>query len=131
LIFKTYKHIELIDITSKIDSEVQASGVKEGVCIITAPHTCAGIIINENESGICSDILNLLDKLVPAGENYEHNKIDNNADSHLKSILLRTSEILPVVNGKLELGAWQSVLFAEMDGPRDERRVNVTVIKNN
>lgn len=128
---KTNQHIELIDITSEVENEVRDSGVKEGICIITVPHTCAGIIINENETGICSDILNILDKLVPAGENYEHNKIDNNADSHLKSILLGSSEILPVVDGKLELGAWQSVLFAEMDGPRDERRVNVIVIKNN
>lgn len=128
---KTNQHIELIDITSEVENEVRDSGVKEGICIITVPHTCAGIIINENETGICSDILNILDKLVPAGENYEHNKIDNNADSHLKSILLGSSEILPVVDGKLELGAWQSILFAEMDGPRDERRVNVIVIKNN
>jgi len=128
---KTNQHIELIDITLEVENEVQASGVKDGVCIITVPHTCAGIIINEKESGICSDILNLLDKLVPAGENYDHNKIDNNADAHLKNILLGSNEIIPVVDGKLELGAWQSILFAEMDGPRDERRVNVTVIKNN
>lgn len=66
---------------------------------------------------------------MPAGEDYEHNKIDNNADAHLKTILLGSSEIIPVADGKLELGAWQSILFAEMDGPRDERRVNITVIK--
>lgn len=127
--FKTNERIELIDITSKVESEVQDSGVREGICIINTPHTCAGIIINENESGICSDILNLLDKLVPTGEVYEHNKIDNNAEAHLKTILLGSSEVIQVVEGKLELGAWQSILFAEMDGPRDERRVNVTVIK--
>lgn len=127
--FKTNERIELIDITSKVESEVKNSGVREGVCIVTIPHTCAGIIINENESGVRSDILNLLDRLVPSGGVYEHNKIDRNADAHLKNILLGSSEVIPVIEGELELGAWQRILFAEMDGPRDERCVNVTVIK--
>jgi secondary thiamine-phosphate synthase enzyme len=121
--------VELIDITSYVEKEVENSRVREGVCIITTPHTCAGIIINENEPGILLDIVNFLDKLVHSGEVYEHNKIDNNADAHLKTLLLGSSEVIPVVEGKLELGAWQSIFFAEMDGPRDERRVNVIVIK--
>lgn len=108
---ETSRRIELIDITSDIQEEVRISGVQEGVCIISTRHTTAGIIINENESGLREDILNLLDSLVPQGAGYRHDRIDNNADSHLKAVLLGSSEALPVVQGKLELGTWQSIFF--------------------
>jgi secondary thiamine-phosphate synthase enzyme len=119
----------LIDITSEVESEVQSTGIKDGICIITTPHTSAGIIINENETGLCFDILNLLNKLVPPEENYQHNIIDTNAEAHLKAVLLGSSEVIPVVDGKLEMGRWQSLFFAELDGPR-QRNINVIVIKN-
>jgi secondary thiamine-phosphate synthase enzyme len=102
--------------------------LSEGICLISTRHTTAGIIINENESGLKEDILDLLNKLVPAGAGYRHDRIDNNADSHLKAVLLGASEALPVSGGKLELGTWQRIFFAEMDGPRS-RTVNVTLLK--
>ncbi|AKB60898.1 secondary thiamine-phosphate synthase enzyme [Methanosarcina mazei SarPi] len=118
----------MIDITSEVKEEVRISGVREGVCIISTRHTTAGVIVNENENGLREDILNMLERLVPQGAGYRHDRIDNNADSHLKAILLGSSEALPIVKGELELGTWQSIFFAEMDGPRN-RAVNLTILK--
>lgn len=125
---ETSKHIELVDITSQVQEEVRKSEITEGICLISTRHTTVGIIINENESGLKEDILDLLNKLVPAGAGYRHDRIDNNADSHLKAVMLGASESLPVSAGKLELGTWQRIFFAEMDGPRS-RTVNVTLLK--
>lgn len=125
---ETSNRIELIDITSQVQEEVRKSEILEGICLISTRHTTAGIIINENESGLKEDILDLLNKLVPAGADYRHDRIDNNADSHFKAVLLGASEALPVSAGKLELGTWQRIFFAEMDGPRS-RTVNVTLLK--
>ncbi len=125
---ETSKRIELVDITSQVQEEVSKSEITEGICLISTRHTTAGIIINENESGLKEDILDFLNKLVPAGAGYRHDRIDNNADSHLKAVLLGASEALPVSAGKLELGTWQRIFFAEMDGPRS-RTVNVTLLK--
>jgi secondary thiamine-phosphate synthase enzyme len=125
---KTSKRIELVDITSEIQEDVRKNEIHEGICLISTRHTTAGIIINENESGIKEDILDLLSKLVPAGAGYRHDRIDNNADSHLRAVLLGASEALPVSEGKLELGIWQRIFFAEMDGPRN-RTVNITLLR--
>ena len=126
---ETTKRIELIDITSEVQQEIMKREVSEGICIISTRHTTAGIIVNENESGLKEDIMNLLQKLVPTGAGYMHDRIDNNADAHLRALLLGASEALPISQGKLELGSWQSVFFAEMDGPRN-RTVNLTVLGN-
>ncbi len=125
---ETSKRIELVDITSQVQEEVKKSEASEGICLISTQHTTAGIIINENEGGLKEDILDLLNKLVPAGAGYRHDRIDNNADSHLKAVLLGASEALPVSEGQLELGTWQRIFFAEMDGPRN-RTVNVTLLR--
>jgi secondary thiamine-phosphate synthase enzyme len=124
---ETTKRVELVDITSEVQEEVRKSEITEGICLISTLHTTAGIIINENESGLKEDILDLLTKLVPAGAGYRHDRIDDNADSHLRAVLLGASEILPVSEGKLELGTWQRIFFAEMDGPRN-RTVNITLL---
>ncbi|MDI9395856.1 MAG: secondary thiamine-phosphate synthase enzyme YjbQ [Euryarchaeota archaeon] len=74
------------------------------------------------------DILNLLDRFLPAGAGYNHDRIDNNADSHLKAVLIGVSKTLPVVQGKLKLGTWQSIFLAELDVP-GHRAVNLTILK--
>lgn len=125
---ETSRCIELIDITSEIQKLILKSGKSEGICIISTKHTTTGIIVNENESGLKEDILDLLNKLVPIGAGYRHDSIDNNADAHLKAILIGTSESLPISEGKLELGTWQRVFFAEMDGPR-KRTANITILR--
>lgn len=126
---KTTKRIELIDITDRIRKHVSESGVRNGICVISTGHTTTSIIVNENESGLVSDILSLLDKLVPVHADYAHDRIDNNADAHLKAVLLGSSETLPVIDGRPQLGTWQSIFLAEMDGPRT-RNVTVTVISS-
>lgn len=125
---ETSRRVELVDITLEVQEEVRKSEIPEGICLISTRHTTAGIIINENESGLKEDILDLLNKLVPTGAGYRHDRIDNNADSHLRALLLGASEALPVSEGKLELGTWQRIFFAEMDGPRS-RTVNITLLK--
>ena len=125
---QTSKRIELIDITSEIQEEIKKSKVAEGICVVSTMHTTTAIIINENESGLKEDILNLLEKLVPKAAGYRHDAIDNNADAHLKALLLGASESLPISEGKLELGTWQRIFLAELDGPRS-RIVNLSILK--
>jgi secondary thiamine-phosphate synthase enzyme len=124
---QTEKRIELIDITGSVRKYLADSRIENGICVISTKHTTTSIMINENESGLVSDIMQLLEKLVPAHAGYLHDRIDNNADAHLKATLLGSSETIPVVNGELLLGTWQSIFLAEFDGPR-AREINVTVI---
>ena len=119
LTIKTTKKEELIDITKTISDLVKIS---EGICFIFIRHATAALFINENESGIKDDLLKLLKDLVPETE-WKHNKIDNNATSHLKANLLQNSIFIPVSNGKLMLGKWQSIFLAEFDGPRERELV--------
>ncbi|WP_292375010.1 secondary thiamine-phosphate synthase enzyme YjbQ [Methanosarcina sp. UBA411] len=125
---ETSKRVELVDITSEVQEEVRKSEIAQGICLISTRHTTAGIIINENEGGLKEDILDLLNKLVPTGAGYKHDRIDDNADSHLRTVLLGASEALPILEGKLELGTWQRIFFAEMDGPRS-RTVNIMLLR--
>ncbi|MDN5311025.1 MAG: hypothetical protein PWP14_2419 [Methanolobus sp.] len=126
----TSKRTELIDITGNVKRHVTESGVKNGICIVSTMHTTTAIIINENEKGLVEDILSVLEKIVPQGAGYQHDRIDNNADSHLKAVLLGNSESIPVRDGRLVLGTWQSVFLAELDGPR-KRNIDITVIGRN
>ncbi len=121
---KTSKRIELIDVT---DNAQNAVNTDSGILIAFVTHTTAGIYINENESGLKKDVLNLLDQLVPQ-QSYHHNRIDNNADSHLKAILVGNSAVIPVENGKLRLGTWQRLFFCEFDGPR-RRKLYFRIMK--
>ncbi|RLF88570.1 YjbQ family protein [Thermococci archaeon] len=124
----TSKEIEIIDITEKIREIVRKSGVEDGIVVVFTRHTTSGIIINENESGLISDLEKTLEKLIPKGAGYSHDRVDNNAHSHLRAIILGSSVVIPVENGRLALGTWQSVLFVELDGPRT-REIYVKVCK--
>lgn len=124
----TNKKQELIDITDRINSIIRKSKIKNGLCNVFAAHATAAIIINENyDPNICLDLIDALNKLVPSGV-WRHDKIDGNADSHIKSAILGPSETIPIKNGKLDLGRWQSVMFAELDGPRSNRKIIVTAL---
>lgn len=125
---QTARRIELIDITDRVRAKIMESGKKDGICVISTRHTTCGIIINENERGLRADILDMLEALIPANKSYAHNQIDNNADSHLRAILLGASEVIPVEDGHPVLGTWQSIFFVELDGPRT-RTVNVKIIE--
>jgi secondary thiamine-phosphate synthase enzyme len=125
---QTTTRTELIDITDRVRAIVKESGAKDGICLISTRHTTSSVIINENERGLRKDILDMLESLVPENKNYVHNQIDNNADSHLRAVLLGNSATIPIEDGHLILGTWQSIFFVELDGPRT-RSVNIKVIK--
>jgi len=124
----TSKKQELIDITDKINSIIKKSKIRSGLCNVFAAHATAAIIINENyDPNICLDLLNALNKLIPKGI-WLHDGVDGNADAHIKSAIIGPSETIPVKGGELGLGQWQSVMFAELDGPRSSRKIIVTVV---
>ena len=124
----TREHTELIDITSDVKKVVKHKSVELGICVIFARHTTTGIIINENEAGLKNDILMLLNELIPKGKGYLHDRIDDNAHAHLRSVVLGSSVTIPIENGTLALGTWQSIFFVECDGPR-RREVCISVVK--
>lgn len=119
------KNFEIIDITSQINDLIE---INDGIISIFSKHSTSAIVVNENEKGLLNDLEFMLNKLIPDKFSYQHDNIDNNAKSHLKSFLLSSGESLPVKNGKLDLGTWQSVFFIELDGPRQSRTVTLTMV---
>ncbi len=126
--YTSRRQVEVIDITSDVESAVNESGVKNGIVLVFAPHATAAIILNEDESGLLKDIEDKILELFPRRGNYRHNLIDDNANSHLASAFLGQSKVIPLVNGSLIRGTWQNILLVELDGPRASRRVVVEVI---
>ena len=121
----TSKKFEIIDITSKINELID---IEEGIVSIFSRHSTSAIVVNENEKGLLQDFEFMLNNLVSDKFSYSHDRIDNNAPSHLRSFLLSSSESLPVKNSRLDLGTWQSVFFVELDGPRRARTVTLTMV---
>ena len=123
----TQKRTHFEDITEEVQKVVDESNIKEGICYIYIPHTTAGVFINENaDPDVKWDVEQTLEKIVPWEDNYKH--IEGNAAAHIKSILVGTNTFVPVKNGKLMLGTWQGIFFAEFDGPRD-RKVIIKIIE--
>lgn len=117
---------DVIDITERITQVVTDSGVKTGLCHVYVPHTTAGVFINENaDPDVMADVLATLDALVPWDHHYRH--AEGNAAAHIKAVMIGSSQTIPVRNGRLALGRWQGIYFAEFDGPR-ERHFQVTVL---
>lgn len=121
----TNKKFQIIDITSKIN---ELTAIEDGIVNIFSKHSTSAIVVNENEKGLLDDFEFMLENLIDDKYSWQHDRIDNNTTSHLKSFLLSSSETLPVKNSKLDLGTWQSVFFVELDGPRSSRTVNLTFI---
>ncbi|HNR25456.1 MAG TPA: secondary thiamine-phosphate synthase enzyme YjbQ [Methanobacteriaceae archaeon] len=122
----TSKRLEMVDITRLVEEAVESSNLKEGLVNIYSRHSTSAVVINENESGLKEDFLVALDKLVPTGAGYLHDRIDHNADSHIRGFLVGGSQTVPFQEGRLMLGTWQSIFFVELDGPR-HRTLTVTV----
>ena len=129
IIVKTNKKEEIIDITSKINDLIK---IDSGICNIFVKHTTAGIRINEKEERLLKDIKSFLEKIVPNSLKCLHDDIElrdcpsdepKNGPAHLKSLILNSSETIPIVDGKLDFGTWQSLLFFELDGPREREVV--------
>jgi secondary thiamine-phosphate synthase enzyme len=117
---------EMIDLTARVAEVVAGSGIAEGLCSVYTPHATAAIVVNENDDpNVCVDVLDALDRLIPAGI-WRHDRVDGNAASHIQATILGPGETIPVHDGRLLLGTWQAVMLVELDGPR-ERRVVVTL----
>lgn len=128
IIISTNKNRELINITEYLYKVLEESGIKNGILLVFVPHATSALFANEDEPNIRKDYLNLLEKLVPKNGNYYHNLIDNNADSHLLSMLLKQFYIFPIVDGKIVRGTWQDLFFVELDGPRSYRKILFLVL---
>lgn len=117
---ETSSREELKDVTSKVREIVKGSQVENGVCTLYVPHTTAAITINESaDPDVARDIVDKLTELIPRGKGYRHR--EGNADSHIKSTLVGNSARVLIENGKLQLGTWQGIFFAEFDGPRSRK----------
>lgn len=123
----TRQRIDLVDITAEVKKAVDESGIAEGIGLIYSIHTTTAVFVNENERSLLGDIESALEKIIPRGESYRHNRVDDNADAHLRAILVSNSLCVPISGGRPDLGTWQSVFLAELDGPRG-RRVKVKVV---
>jgi secondary thiamine-phosphate synthase enzyme len=124
LTFHTQKKRELVHLTPKLEPILAKSGVSEGLMLVSAMHITAGVFVNDDESGLHADIWEWLEKLAPARADYRHHLTgEDNGDAHLKSMLVHHEVIVPVTKGRLDLGPWQRVFYAEFDGQRDKRLV--------
>lgn len=124
---RTSKRRDLVNITDLVESAVRESGVREGVAIVFLSHATAALFANEDEPRLRRDYAALFERLVPQSGQYEHNAIDDNADAHLLTALLKQFYVFPVKEGQLVRGTWQELFLAEFDGPRT-RRLHVVVM---
>jgi len=123
---RTNSRVDLIDITDKIQAVVSKSKLKNGVCLVFCPHTTAGLTINENaDPSVRRDIIDALNKLLPANAGYAHS--EGNADSHIKSSLFGAALTIFIEDSQLALGTWQGIYFCECDGPRS-REVWIKIV---
>ena len=138
--FKTQQRRELVRITEDVQEAVDQSGVAEGMVLVSAMHITAGVWVNDDESGIHEDTLEWLDKIAPPswrepenevvrellpddGDYRHHRGGEDNGDAHLKNLLVHHQVVLPITEGRLDLGPWQQVFYCEFDGRRSKRMV--------
>ena len=138
--FKTVERREFVRITDDVQQAVDEAGIAEGMVLVSAMHITAGVWVNDDEPGIQQDALEWLDKmappswrrpandvaqaLLPDGGDYRHHRGgEDNGDAHLKNLLVHQQVVLPVTDGRLDLGPWQQVFYTEFDGRRPKRLV--------
>jgi thiamine phosphate synthase YjbQ (UPF0047 family) len=138
--FHTDQRREFVRITEDVAEAVAQSGIREGMVLVSAMHITAGVWVNDDEPGILEDALEWLDKLAPPswkarandvagalspdpGDYRHHRGGEDNGDAHLKNLLVHHQVIVPVTDGRLDLGPWQAIFYAEFDGRRDKRLV--------
>ncbi len=120
--------VDLVDITDQVQDAVANTGIKEGICFLYCPHTTAGIVLNENwDPSVEKDVSMLLDRMVPQDLSYRHR--EGNSPAHIKSILVGTDHFIFVREGRLKMGRWQGIFFADFDGPR-HRNLWLRVVKD-
>lgn len=122
LMFNTKKQREYVNITNEVTQALHESKIKEGMILVSAMHITAGVYVNDAETGLISDIDKWLEEIAPYNPDYKHHQTgETNGDSHLKSLLIGHEVIVPVTEGKLDLGTWQQIYYAEFDGQRNKR----------
>jgi secondary thiamine-phosphate synthase enzyme len=126
----THKRETLVDITTQVKGVVAATGVRNGIVTVYAQGATAAVMIQENwDESVQADVINFLQRLIPRGV-WLHDRQDGNGDAHLKAGLVGPSETLPIIEGEVGLSTWQNIFLCEFDGPRTERRIVCTVIKD-
>jgi secondary thiamine-phosphate synthase enzyme len=120
----TPKKREFINITQECERILQESAIREGMMLVSAMHITAGVWVNDNESGILQDAMDFLERVAPYGPDYRHHRTgEDNGDAHLKNLLTHHQVIIPITEGRLDFGPWQTVFYAEFDGQRRKRVV--------
>ena len=124
LTFNTAKQREYVNITEQVEAAVSDSGIAEGMVLVSAMHITAGVFVNDAESGLLADIDDWLERLAPYRDDYRHHRTgETNGDAHLKNLLVHHEVIVPITAGRLDVGPWQQVYYAEFDGRRPKRLV--------
>jgi len=122
--FNTAKKREFVRITDRVAEALAKSGIREGLALVSAMHITAGVYINDAEDGLLGDIAECLEKLAPEGPDYRHHRTgETNGDAHLKSLLIGHEVTVPITEGRLDLGPWQQIYYAEFDGRRRKRLI--------
>jgi secondary thiamine-phosphate synthase enzyme len=130
--FNTKTRREFVRITDDVAEIVRRSGVTDGIVLVSAMHITAGVYVNDWEDGLIEDFEVWLEKLAPAGRDYHHHQTgEDNADAHLKRTIMGHRVALPITAGKLDLGPWEQVFYAEFDGQRKKRVVVKVMGKGN
>ena len=119
----TPRRYDIVNLTAKVEEEVEKSGIQEGLCLVNAMHITASVFINDNEKGLHKDFLEWLEKLAPySKEGYNHNLTgEDNGDAHLKRTVMGREAVIAVTKGKLDFGPWEQIFYGEFDGRRDKR----------
>jgi secondary thiamine-phosphate synthase enzyme len=118
----TKKLREFINLTDRVQDFVAKSSINDGFVLVSAMHITAGVYVNDAESGLIADIEEWLEKMAPYRSDYRHHHTgETNGDAHLKSLLIHHEVIVPITDGKLDLGPWQQIYYAEFDGQRNKR----------
>ena len=128
LTFRTQKRKEIVPITNEVERIIHASGIQEGLALVSAMHITASVIVQDEESGLWQDIMQWVEQVAPENPNYLHHRTgEDNGDAHLKNLLLHHQVVLPITQGKIDFGPWQRLFYVEFDGQRN-KRVLVKVI---
>jgi secondary thiamine-phosphate synthase enzyme len=127
--FEVPQRRAFINITSQVEHELRASGIKEGICLVNAMHISASVFVNDDESGLHADMETWLERLAPEKPHgqYAHNRGEDNADAHLKRTIMGREAVVAVTGGKLDFGPWEQIFYGEFDGLR-RKRVLVKII---
>jgi len=119
---QTKQKREFMNITPNVKSAMEKSGIRDGIVLVSALHVNSAVFVNDEEPGLLQDVNEWLGKLAPHRDDYKHSgKFESNASAHLQSLLARHQVLVPISEGKLELGPLQQVIYAELDGQRPKR----------